>query len=188
MTDQRFPAQLTFTLLPLAVLTAALEGAAQDKAAAAEQVRSHPLLKKEIPEGQRENLAIGTLFLPKLLERAGKVPLFVHFHGGDWLPECAAARHGKTAVITVQLGTGSAVYAKPFQDPKAFGQLVQEAEKKAGVEFGPISLTGWSAGYGAIRESSRIRTTASASRASCCSTACTPAMSRTRLPWAQPNW
>src|SRR5262249_61749959 len=75
-----------------------------------EQVRSHPRLKKEVPEGQRVQLPIGKLFVPKGLEREGTVPLFVHFHGGDWLPEIAAVRHGRTAVITVQLGTGSAVY------------------------------------------------------------------------------
>jgi hypothetical protein len=116
-----------------------------------DKVRSHPRLKKEVPEGQREKLTIGTLFVPKDLKRDGKVPLFIHFHGGDWLPEVAAAQHGRTAVIGVQLGSGSAVYGKPFADGKAFGQMLAEAEKKAGVKFGPITLTAWSAGYGAVR-------------------------------------
>src|SRR5437762_5095578 len=119
--------------------------------AAQEQVRTHPRLKKEVPEGQRTKLSIGTLFVPKELKREGTVPLFVHFHGGDWLPEVAAVRHGRTAVITVQLGSGSAVYGKPFEDAKAFGTMLAEAEQKAGVKFGPITLTAWSAGYGAVR-------------------------------------
>jgi hypothetical protein len=117
----------------------------------ADKVRSHPRVKKEMPEGQREKLSMGTLFIPKDLKRDGPVPLFVHFHGGDWLPEVAAVQHGRTAVLAVQLGSGSAVYGKPFADPKAFGQLLAEAEKKVGIKFGPITLTAWSAGYGAVR-------------------------------------
>jgi acetyl esterase/lipase len=110
-----------------------------------------PRLKKEVPEGQRDKLSIGTLFLPKGVKGAGKMPLFIHFHGGDWLPEAAARDHANTAVLSVQLGSGSAVYAKPFADAKSFGNLLAEAEKKAGVKFGPITLTAWSAGYGAVR-------------------------------------
>jgi hypothetical protein len=124
---------------------------AQNKGDTTDKVRSHPRLKKEVPEGQRDKLSIGTLFLPKGLKRDGMVPLFIHFHGGDWLPEVAAREHGNTAVIGVQLGSGSAVYAKPFADAKTFGNLLAEAEKKAGVKFGPITLTAWSAGYGAVR-------------------------------------
>jgi hypothetical protein len=116
-----------------------------------EKVRSHPRLKKEVLDGQREKLAIGNLFIPKDLKRDGKVPLFIHFHGGDWLPEVAAAIHGRTAGITVQLGSGSAVYGKPFAEGKAFAALLDEAEKKAGCKFAPITLTAWSAGYGAVR-------------------------------------
>jgi hypothetical protein len=127
----------------LFVITAAATG--QDK------VRSHPRLKKEVPEGQRDKLTIGTLFLPRELKREATIPLFIHFHGGEWLPEVAALKHGRTAVITVQLGTGSAVYGKPFADGKAFAALLAEAEKKACCKFAPITLTAWSAGYGAVR-------------------------------------
>src|SRR5262249_6069877 len=37
-------------------------------------------------------------------------------------------------------------------DPQRFGKLLAEAEQKAGVRFGPVTLGGWSAGCGAIRE------------------------------------
>jgi hypothetical protein len=121
-----------------------------------EHAREHPRLKEEHPPGRHEKLTIGTLFLPeKLKTDAEKVPLFVHFHGGSWLPEVAAAERG-TAVLTVQLGSGSAVYAAPFADPKAFGRLLEEAEAKAGVRFEPVGLTAWSAGYGAVREILRV--------------------------------
>jgi hypothetical protein len=112
---------------------------------------AHPRVKEEKPEGQREKLEVGTLFLPAKLKREGKMPLFVHFHGGSWLPEVAAAAND-AAVVGVQLGSGSGVYAKPFEDAALFGRLLKEAETKAGVQFDPVGLTGWSAGYGAVRE------------------------------------
>lgn len=117
-----------------------------------ETTRSHPRLKEESPPGRREKLELGTLFAPKGLKLEGRVPLVIHFHGGTWLPEVAAARHSKTAVITLQLGAGSGVYSKPFTDPKRFAQLLKEAEEKGGVTFEPVTLSAWSAGYGAIRE------------------------------------
>jgi hypothetical protein len=115
-----------------------------------ENSRSHQRLKEETPPGRRETLEIGTLYLPSSVK--GRSSLFIHFHGGNWLPEVAAARVGDTAVITVQIGSGSSVYAKPFMDPQRFGRLIAEAESKAGVKFSPITLTAWSAGYGAVRE------------------------------------
>lgn len=116
-----------------------------------EHTRDHPRLKQEQPAGRREALEIGTLFVPEKLPLTGKVPLFVHFHGGTWLPEVAAAKLAKSAVISVQLGSGSSTYGKPFADPAAFSRMLAEAEKKAGVTFEPVGLTAWSAGYGSIR-------------------------------------
>jgi hypothetical protein len=121
-----------------------------------ETTRAHPRLKEEKPAGRREKLQIGTLFIPEKLSAKERMPLFVHFHGGTWIPEVAAARNAKAAVLAVQLGSGSSVYGKPFTDPKRFAALIDEAEKKANVKFGPIGLTAWSAGYGAIREILKI--------------------------------
>jgi hypothetical protein len=115
-----------------------------------EHTRAHPRLKEEHPPGRREKLTVGTLFVPEKVKTDGKVPLFLHFHGGSWLPEVAADRHN-TAVIAIQLGSGSGVYAAAFADPKTFGRLLREAEEKAGVQFDPVGLTAWSAGYGAVR-------------------------------------
>lgn len=117
-----------------------------------EHTRAHPRLTQETPAGRREKLELGTLFLPEKLKRQTSTPLFIHFHGGTWLPEVAAARLGNTAVISVQIGSGSGAYAKPFGDPQLFARLLQEAETKAGVKFAPVTLTAWSAGYGAVRE------------------------------------
>ncbi len=117
-----------------------------------EHTRAHPRLAQEIPPGHREALQRGTLFLPAGLKRKPRLPLLVFFHGGTWLPEVAAARQGKTAVVSIQLGAGSAVYAQAFADPQEFSELLREAEAKAGVRFDPVTLGAWSAGCGAVRE------------------------------------
>lgn len=117
-----------------------------------EHTRAHPRLKQETPDGRREKLELGTLFLPAKLKLKSPTPLFIHFHGGTWLPEVAAAKVGNTAVISIQIGAGSSAYARPFGDAQLFSRLLAEAETKAGVKFAPLSLTAWSAGYGAVRE------------------------------------
>ncbi len=125
--------------------------AAQNPSPMVEHARTHPRLKDEKPDGRREKLSQGTLFIPAGL-KGEHVPLFVHFHGAPWLAEVAAAKWGKAAVIAVNLGQGSATYAKPFADGKALAALLKEAEEKSGLRFGPVGLTAWSAGYGAVRE------------------------------------
>jgi hypothetical protein len=125
--------------------------AEQNPSPMVEHTRTHPRLKQEAPEGRREKLSLGSLFIPAGL-KGERVPLFVHFHGASWLAEVSAAKWGKAAVIAVNLGSGSSAYARPFADGKAFPALLREAEEKAGVRFGPVRLTAWSAGYGAVRE------------------------------------
>ena len=111
-----------------------------------EHTRAHPRLKEETPPGRRENLDLGTLFLP-----AHSRAILFFFHGGTWLPEVAASRN-KVAVVSVQAGEGSAVYARLFDDPRRFLRLLAEAETKAGVRFDRVMLGGWSAGCGAVRQ------------------------------------
>jgi hypothetical protein len=115
-----------------------------------EKPREHERIKQETPKGRREKLSLGTLFIPEGVKTDVPVPLFIHFHSPAWIPEVAASQR-QVAVISIQLGSGSAVYAKPFADPKVFPALLKEAEDKAGVQFGIVGLTGWSAGYGAVR-------------------------------------
>lgn len=141
-------------LFPAFVLCAAatLAQQSQNPSPMVEHTRAHTRLTEETPAGRREKLELGTLFIPARLKLKAQTPLFIHFHGGAWLPEVAAARLGDTAVITVQIGAGSSAYAKPFMDQQLFTRLLNEAERKAGVKFAPVTLTAWSAGYGAVRE------------------------------------
>jgi hypothetical protein len=107
-------------------------------------------LKKEEPPGKRLALTTGKLFVPEALAKEKTAPLLVHFHGPGWIAEVAGAKHG-LVVVSVQLGSGSSRYAEPFKDARKFAELLAEAEKKSGLRPGPITLSGWSAGYGAVR-------------------------------------
>lgn len=117
-----------------------------------EHTRAHPRLLQKQPPGKRFPLDIGTLYLPERIVHRKKVPLYIHFHGPAWILETAVFQGGKAAAIGIQIGSGSGIYAKSFQDPQRFGRLVQQAEKLSGITFSPIGLTAWSAGHGSIRE------------------------------------
>src|SRR5215469_825584 len=99
-------------LIPLSVL--AQSPMPQNPSPMVEHARAHPRLAQEQPEGRRQKLALGTLFTPAKLRLKSPTPLLIFFHGGAWLPEVAAARNGRTAVISIQIGVGSSVYARPF--------------------------------------------------------------------------
>lgn len=121
-----------------------------------ENTRPHPRLEKRDTPGTRVNLSVGELFVPGGLKSAKKTPLLVHFHGAPWVPEQVIAGKHKAAVLAVELGAGSSVYARPFREPASFATLLDEASRAAHTQFSPIVVSGWSAGYGAIREILRV--------------------------------
>lgn len=118
-----------------------------------EHNRPHPRLTKPDPPlpGKRAKLVAGSLFIPQRLARKKQVPLFLHFHGGPWVPELAAVKRGM-AVITIDTGSGSGIYARQFTDHALLAQILRDAEQQGGVSFSSITLTAWSAGHGAVRE------------------------------------
>lgn len=117
-----------------------------------EHTRAHRRIEPVELLGRRFHLTTGTLFIPQGLKLRDRMPLWVHFHGAPEVVETATQRLRRLPVVTVQLGAGSVVYAKPFADPEAIRRLVAEAGKQAGVTFEGLILSSWSAGYGAIRE------------------------------------
>jgi hypothetical protein len=113
-----------------------------------EHTRRHERLERQPVPGERRKLSLGELLLPP--GAGGRpVPLVIHFHGAPWLVELSVRRAWpRAAVLAVQLGSGSRVYAEPFRDPGRFAALLAEA----GNGFSRVVLTGFSAGYGSIRE------------------------------------
>jgi hypothetical protein len=143
---------VTFCLVAVALGSQSTAQVRQNPSPMVETTRSHPRLERATPEGSRFDLETGNLFIPQELVGSTELPLFVHFHGGNWLPEVAAARNGRRAVISVQLGAGSGVYRRKFANAAVFPRLIEQAEAKSGIHFSQVGLTAWSAGYGAIRE------------------------------------
>ena len=143
----------TSGILVLLFLTSTAMGQVpQNPSPMVEHTREHPRLTKETPPGRRVDLELGTLFVPEGVKKTQGVRLLFFFHGGDWLPEVAAAYQRNMAVISVQVGPGSATYANLFADPLRFPKLIADAEGKSGLKFGEVNLGGWSAGCGALRE------------------------------------
>lgn len=139
------------SIFALLLAGAALAQQAQNPSPMVEHTRPHRRLPEQKPPGDRAQLTAGTLFLPAGWKPGKDATLLLFFHGGQWLPEVAAAGN-RLAVVTIQAGSGSAVYARLFQPPDRFPALLHEAEDHARARFAHILLGGWSAGCGAIRQ------------------------------------
>lgn len=123
-----------------------------------EHTRPHPRIPQTEANGRRielKTLKGARLFIGPRVNPNKPVPLLVHFHGAPWLIEYHVARYlPRAALITVQLGAGSNAYRHPFEQPELFKALLREAglaldNKRS---WASITLTGFSAGYGAVRE------------------------------------
>lgn len=112
-----------------------------------EHTREHPRLKEERPNGKREKLDAGTLFISQRISGQKESPLLVFMHGGTWIPEVAAAKHGMAALV-IQHGDG---YKALFDKEGAFEALLAAATNKAGMSWTQITVGGWSAGCQGIR-------------------------------------
>ena len=112
-----------------------------------EHTREHPRLKEERPAGRREKLDAGTLFIPQGIAGQKEASLLIFMHGGTWIPEVAAAKHGMVALV-IQRGDG---YKSLFEKEGAFESLLATATEKAGMSWTQITVGGWSAGCQGIR-------------------------------------
>src|SRR5581483_8921456 len=109
----------------IAVALAAIAQQAQNPSPMVEHTRLHQRLTEQHPEGRREKLDLGTLYMPP----QAKPTLLFFFHAGTWVPEVAAEQN-RMAVVGVQAGSGSGTYSRLFDDPKRFTRLLEEAESK----------------------------------------------------------
>lgn len=123
-----------------------------------EHTRPHTRIQETSAAGRRvdlQSLKGARLFIGPRVNPNKPVPLLIHFHGAPWLIERhMALRLPGAAVITVQLGAGSSVYRRPFEQPETFRNVLREASDQLQLKQGwsSITLSGFSAGYGAVRE------------------------------------
>lgn len=143
----------------LLFLTVALaQASAQNPSPMSDTTRPHPRVERYEVPGRRATLSIGTLYVSPAFDAAKPYLLLMHFHGASWLVEHHVREAmPQAALVTVQIGSGSRVYADAFADPARFGALLDEADSRlreltgqAPVRRG-IALSSFSAGYGAIR-------------------------------------
>lgn len=110
------------------------------------------LLSTQLAPAQRRNplaLSLGTLYLPAQVPAEAPVPLVIFFHGAGGIE--TAANENRSAVISVYFPTNSDPYVATFNQPDTFTKLMREAEAKANLRFGPLTLGCFSAGCGAVR-------------------------------------
>ena len=123
-----------------------------------DRTRPHPRIAQTETPGRRaelKSLKGAQLFIGPGINPNRPVPLLIHFHGAAWLVEQHAARYlPRVALITVNLGAGSSAYRRPFEQSELFQKLLSETAETLGTKrgWGSITLTGFSAGYGAVRE------------------------------------
>jgi hypothetical protein len=98
------------------------------------------------------------LFVPQKSLKARTVELLIHFHGAPYVAEFAASQYGGNIIAaTLSVGSGSKVYNDAFEDTTKFklllDSIVAESKKqlKHDVKLRRVILSGFSAGYGAIR-------------------------------------
>jgi hypothetical protein len=112
-------------------------------------------------EGDRIPIEHASLLIPSGYEvpASGDVPLFVHFQGGVTIAEENFVRMRRPGVlIASKLSGRSSAFSKPYADPRKFHDLLAAAQteltRRTGrpVRLGPITITFFSAGYGAVRE------------------------------------
>ncbi|HLL83402.1 MAG TPA: hypothetical protein VK420_12145 [Longimicrobium sp.] len=157
------------TIAALAMIACRLPAEAQAPAASqnpspmVEETRAHErLVRRELPGARRSFAGPGgrpvELLVPEGARRRAVVDVVIHFHGAAWLPQQAVAeRDGRAAAAVVNLGAGSGIYHRTFAEPAAFDSLLAgvAAEVSAvggrAARLGRVTLTGFSAGHGAVR-------------------------------------
>jgi hypothetical protein len=99
------------------------------------------------------------VFIPQKRINSRQFDLLLHFHGAGFVVQHAAAKY-KSALVaaTINLGAGSSVYGNAFEDSTTFAILYKtisdslQSQLAHPFKIRKIILSGFSAGYGAIRK------------------------------------
>jgi hypothetical protein len=153
---ERIIALIVFPIL-FVISSVSAQQVPQTPSPMADNTRPHPRITQTQVNGRRIQLTTlkgAQLFVGTKVNPRKAVPLIVHFHGFPWLVEYHIATHFPRAVlITVNLGSGSSAYGRPFEQPDLFQAMIDEASEALSLKQGwsSITLSGFSAGYGAVR-------------------------------------
>jgi hypothetical protein len=144
--------------------TAPPPAATQNPSPMAESTRAHERLVPGTLKGFTRSL-VGPagrpveVWVPERARGRDTCELVVHFHGAAWLAhQAVAALDGCTVAAVVNLGAGSGAYHRAFADAAAFDSLLagisREVFATGGTAAPParVTLVGFSAGHGAIRQ------------------------------------
>lgn len=148
---------IVILLFPAIAGPSLAQQAQQNPSPMSDTTRPHPRIETVEVHGRRVELKAlqgAVLFAGPKVRTDKPMPLVIHFHGAPWLVQYhVSGTLPRAALVTVQLGAGSRAYAAPFEDPETFRSIIDEAKRELGLkrDWSSITLTGFSAGYGAIR-------------------------------------
>lgn len=99
------------------------------------------------------------VFVPAGVDLARGVSLLVHFHGAPYVAEHAvAAADAPWIAVVVNLGAGTGVYERTFEETAVFDTLLHAVSRRLHEESGGaaipqdrIVVSAYSAGHGAVR-------------------------------------
>lgn len=99
------------------------------------------------------------VFVPQKRLNSKNFDLLLHFHGAGFISQYAAMKHRNALVATtINLGSGSSAYGNAFEDSTVFARVLKaisdslQLKLASSVQIRKIILSGFSAGYGAIRK------------------------------------
>ena len=93
-----------------------------------------------------------TLFVPENWQPTNRI-VTVHFHTAEWFVIQEHIRRGAMhPLATFYLGEGSTVYRRAFEDKRRLRRVMEVIGHELSIEPGPIEVSSFSAGYGAVRE------------------------------------
>ncbi|MBI3004016.1 MAG: hypothetical protein HYY49_01210 [Ignavibacteriales bacterium] len=98
------------------------------------------------------------VFIPQKSQQSDSFDVLVHFLGANYIVQTAAAEYeGNLVCAMVNLGAGSKVFNDAFIDTNTFARLIDSISVATStalqrkISFRRVFLSGFSAGYGAIR-------------------------------------
>ncbi len=160
---------LPFVLLPALTITVraqedSVKVASQNPSPMVETTRQHERIRQQPYAGVSFEVS-GILarpaqaFIPERSRGSRDFDLLIHFHGASHIVQHAASKYrGNIIAVSVSLGAGSKVYNDAFEDTTKIQRLVESVVMEARdhlkrrVRVQRLILSGFSAGYGAIRK------------------------------------